>query len=29
VTVNEILHTSRYTYLNVTEDGDPFWIALP
>lgn len=29
VTVNEILHTSQYTYLNVTEGGDPFWIALP
>jgi hypothetical protein len=29
VMVEEVLHTSRYTYLNVTEEGDPFWIAIP
>lgn len=29
VTINEILHTSRYTYLNVTEEAEPFWIAIP
>lgn len=29
VMVEEILHTSRYTYLNVTENGEPFWIAIP
>ena len=29
VVANEILHTSRYTYLNVTEDGNAFWIAIP
>ena len=29
VMVNEILPTSRYTYLNVTEDGEAFWIAIP
>lgn len=29
VTVNEILQGSRYTYLNVTEDGNPYWIVLP
>lgn len=29
VVVDEILHTSRYTYLNVTEEGNQFWIAIP
>jgi hypothetical protein len=29
VIVNEALNTSRYTYLNVTEDGESFWIAIP
>jgi hypothetical protein len=27
VVVNEILPTSKYVYLNVTEDGDKYWIA--
>ena len=29
VVVEEALHTSRYTYLNVTENGETFWIAIP
>jgi len=29
VVVDEILNTSKYTYLNVTEDGNQFWIAIP
>lgn len=29
VVVEEILQTSRYTYLNVSEDGEVFWIAIP
>jgi hypothetical protein len=29
VVANEVLHTSRYTYMNVTENGDAFWIAIP
>ena len=29
VMVEEVLHTSRYTYLNVTEGGEAFWIAIP
>lgn len=29
VVANEILHTSRYTYMNVSEDGNDFWIAVP
>ena len=29
VVVDEVLHTSRYTYLNVTENGESFWIAIP
>lgn len=29
VVVDEVLHTSRYTYLNVTEEGENFWIAIP
>lgn len=28
VVVNEILPTSKYVYLNVTESGDQFWIAV-
>ena len=29
VVVEEVLHTSRYTYLNVSEDGSTHWIAIP
>jgi hypothetical protein len=29
VVAKEILHTSRYTYMNVEEDGSTFWIAIP
>lgn len=29
VTVNEFMHASRYTYLNVTEGDKDFWIAIP
>ena len=29
VKVEEVLNTERYTYLNVTENGDKFWIAIP
>jgi hypothetical protein len=29
VKVKEVLNTERYTYLNVTEEGDKFWIAIP
>lgn len=29
VVVQEVLHTSKYTYLNVTEDGLMTWIAIP
>lgn len=29
VVVEDVLNTSRYTYLNVTEDGNTFWIAIP
>ncbi len=29
VVVEEVLHTSKYTYLNVTEDGMMTWIAIP
>lgn len=29
VVVEEVLPTSRYTYLNVTEDGQTYWIAIP
>lgn len=29
VMVEEVLQTSRYTYLNVTEEGQTFWIAIP
>ena len=28
VMVEEVLNTSRYSYLNVTEDGNKFWIAV-
>lgn len=29
VVVEEVLHTSRYTYLNVSEEGSTHWIAIP
>ena len=29
VKVEEVLNTERYTYLNVTEEGEKFWIAIP
>ncbi len=29
VVVKEALNTQRYTYLNVTEDANNFWIAIP
>lgn len=29
VVVEEVLHTSKYTYLNVLEDGAMTWIAIP
>ena len=29
VIVDEVLNTERYSYLNVTEDGEKFWIAIP
>lgn len=29
VVVEEILQTSKYTYLNVSEDGEMVWIAIP
>ena len=29
VVVEDFLHASRYTYLNVSEDGETFWIAVP
>ena len=29
VVVEEVLQTSKYTYLNVTEDGTKSWIAIP
>lgn len=29
VVVEEVLQTSKYTYLNVTEDGAKIWIAVP
>ncbi len=29
VVVEEVLHTSKYTYLNVSEDGMMTWIAIP
>lgn len=29
VKVEEVLNTDKYTYLNVTEEGDKFWIAIP
>ena len=29
VLVEEIIHTNSYTYLLVSEDNDPYWIAVP
>lgn len=29
VVVEDFLHASRYTYLDVSEDGERFWIAIP
>jgi hypothetical protein len=29
VVVNEVLQASKYTYANVSENGEDFWIALP
>lgn len=29
VIVKDFMHASRYTYLNVTEGGQDFWIAIP
>lgn len=29
VTVGEVLHTERYTYLNVSEGDKTYWIAIP
>ena len=29
VVVNEILNTPKYSYLDVAEDGETFWIAIP
>jgi hypothetical protein len=29
VQVEEVLNTEKYSYLNVTEDGEKFWIAIP
>jgi len=29
VVVEEILNTPKYTYLNVSEEGEKFWIAIP
>jgi len=29
VKVDEVLNTERYSYLNVTENGEKFWIAIP
>jgi hypothetical protein len=29
VVVKEILNTEKYSYLNVTEDGETYWIAIP
>jgi len=29
VKVEEVLHTERYSYLNVSEDGEKFWVAVP
>ena len=29
VKVEEVLNTERYSYLNVTENGEKFWIAIP
>ncbi len=29
VLVNDVLHTEKYTYLDVTENGKQFWVAVP
>ena len=29
VLVNDVLHTEKYTYLDVTENGKQFWVAAP
>ena len=29
VTINEVLQATKYTYLNVNENGEDFWIAVP
>jgi len=29
VLVNDVLHTEKYTYLDVTENGQQFWVAVP
>ncbi len=29
VLVNDVLHTEKYTYLDVTENGEQFWVAVP
>ena len=29
VVVNEVLHTEKYSYLNVTEESEKYWIAIP
>ena len=29
VVVEEVLNTEKYSYLNVTENGEKFWIAIP
>ena len=29
VVINEILDTEKYSYLNVSEDGEKYWIAIP
>ena len=29
VMVQEVLHTDKYSYLNVTEKGEKYWIAIP
>lgn len=29
VVINEVLDTEKYSYLNVSEDGDKYWIAIP
>ena len=29
VVVNEVLHTEKYSYLNVTEESEKYWLAIP